>query len=345
MELARGQLHEKAEQYWTAGRLLEARLAPQGSIGNPAGNERPMLGWAAPHAARQTFGRAQFTDVASINDNDFERSGNLQDLHSLRKARPFIFPGPPPIFLQHRSFRDGGTVPNSLAAEEQGADGGLGRVVRRPYVIAHSADGNAGPSRRRPHHSSNDNDEQPVAGRNLCFCGAGLLQQFQIRRSLWATSCSMMDTKMTVRFLVVIFNFFLGVAVIFSFKVAPARPDTALPSLDDDSYPIMVAQVAGSLLSPLLFSIVSVKGGLPPLRQRLGSCYFLLLVLGVLMSAVTLLLYVLCPSNYRFTNATMIASLEFTVLGSWQFLEKRWKKASEASVINDDIESGGPRDS
>ncbi|KAI1089586.1 hypothetical protein F5B19DRAFT_495297 [Rostrohypoxylon terebratum] len=147
---------------------------------------------------------------------------------------------------------------------------------------------------------------------------------------------SSMDTKATIRFTVVVFSHLMGVATTFSVDIAPGRPTEALSSLGDDGYPIMVAQVAASLLSPLLFSIVSTKDRSTPLWQKIVSFYYLLLVAGVVMSLVSLLLYSFWPAGYRVTNLTIMASLMFGVLGGWQFLEKCWKETSES----EDIELG-----
>ncbi|KAI2469970.1 hypothetical protein F4781DRAFT_392437 [Annulohypoxylon bovei var. microspora] len=130
----------------------------------------------------------------------------------------------------------------------------------------------------------------------------------------------------------------MGVATTFSVRIAPERPEDALSSLGDDGFPIMIAQVAASMLSPLLFATVSSKEASTPLRQKISSFYYLLLVLGVLMSFVSLLLYSLWPSGYRVTNITIMASLMFAVLGSWQFLEKCWKEVKEGE--SEDIELG-----
>ncbi|XDG09643.1 hypothetical protein ABKA04_009258 [Annulohypoxylon sp. FPYF3050] len=147
---------------------------------------------------------------------------------------------------------------------------------------------------------------------------------------------SSLDTRATIRFTVVVFSHLMGVATTFSVNIAPGRPTDALSSLDDDGYPIMVAQVAASMLSPLLFSIVSTKDRSTPLREKVVSFYYLLLVAGVVMSLVSLLLYSFWPAGYRVTNLTIMVSLMFAVLGGWQFLEKGWKETSES----EDIELG-----
>ncbi|KAI0014224.1 hypothetical protein F4779DRAFT_632590 [Xylariaceae sp. FL0662B] len=197
------------------------------------------------------------------------------------------------------------------------------------------------PSDEQPHNSPNDNDGQPIAGQRSSRYNITTTNLPRTLKALWGTLRSTSDKRMIVRFLVVIFNLLAGIAVIYSTKVAPARSDITLPSPEDDSYPIMVAQVAGSLLSPLLFAVVSAKDSSSPLRRKLMACYFLLLVLGVIMSVVTLLVYVLWPSRYRIANMTTIASLEFTVLGGWLFLEKCWKEANEAPSADDNVEMEG----
>ncbi|KAI1473809.1 hypothetical protein F4774DRAFT_402962 [Daldinia eschscholtzii] len=154
---------------------------------------------------------------------------------------------------------------------------------------------------------------------------------------LWSRLYSMSDIRTIVRFIVVIFSHLMGVWTALSVSVMPGRSEDALPSTNDDSYPIMVAQVAASMLSPLLFTVVSTKEDPTPLRQKITSFYYVLLVVGVVMSLVSLLLYSLWPLGYRVTNLTIIASLMFGVLGSWQFLEKSWKKTSS---VNEEIELG-----
>ncbi|KAI0888816.1 uncharacterized protein GGS22DRAFT_152418 [Annulohypoxylon maeteangense] len=134
----------------------------------------------------------------------------------------------------------------------------------------------------------------------------------------------------------------MGVATTISVDIAPNRPGDSLSSPGDDGYPIMVAQVAASMLSPLIFGIVSTKETSTPLRQKIVSFYYFLLVIGVIMSFISLLLYSLWPSGYRITNSTIMASLMFSVLGGWQFLEKSWKEAGQRS--DEDIELGLRRD-
>ncbi|KAI1379352.1 hypothetical protein F4677DRAFT_442327 [Hypoxylon crocopeplum] len=158
--------------------------------------------------------------------------------------------------------------------------------------------------------------------------------------TLWARMRSTLDTRIIVRFTVVLFSYLLGIATPLSASIAPARLDDSLPSVNDDGYPIIVAQVAASLLSPLLFSAVSTRERSTPLRQKVLSFYYLLLMIGVLMSFVSLLLYSFWPSGYRVTNVTIIASLMFAVLGSWQFLEKCWKEVPEMAQADEDIELG-----
>ncbi|OTB19806.1 hypothetical protein K445DRAFT_313578 [Daldinia sp. EC12] len=153
---------------------------------------------------------------------------------------------------------------------------------------------------------------------------------------IWSHLYSISDVRVIVRFIVVIFSFLMGIWTTVSVSIMPRRSEDALPSLNDDSHPVMVAQVVASMLSPLLFTVVSTKEDPTPLRQRITSFYYVLLVFGVLMSFVSLLLYSLWPLGYRVTNLTIIASLMFGVLGSWQFLEKSWKTTSE----NEDIELG-----
>ncbi|XXG99304.1 hypothetical protein Hte_005641 [Hypoxylon texense] len=100
----------------------------------------------------------------------------------------------------------------------------------------------------------------------------------------------------------------------------------------------MVAQLAGSLLSPLLFGVVSITNTSTPFRQQVTSFYYLLLALGVLTSVVSLLLYSLWPAGYRVNNVVTIASLMFSILGGWQSLEKDWKEATETHQVANDIE-------
>ncbi|KAI1470860.1 uncharacterized protein F4812DRAFT_419252 [Daldinia caldariorum] len=147
--------------------------------------------------------------------------------------------------------------------------------------------------------------------------------------------CSMSDGRTIVRFAVVIFSFLMGIWTTLSVSIMPRRPEDALPSLNDDSHPIMVAQVAASMLSPLLFTVVSTKKDPTPVRRKITSFYYLLLALGVLMSLASLLFYSLWPSGYRVTNVTILASMMFGVLGGWQFLERSWKTTSS---INEDVE-------
>ncbi|KAI1798751.1 hypothetical protein F4811DRAFT_569257 [Daldinia bambusicola] len=148
---------------------------------------------------------------------------------------------------------------------------------------------------------------------------------------------SVSDRKTIVRFAVVIFSFLMGMWTTISVSIMPGRPEDALPSVNDDSYPIMLAQVAASMLSPLLFTVVSTKEGSTSVRRKIASFYYILLVVGVLMSLVSLLLYSLWPLGYRVTNITIIASLTFGILGSWQFLEGSWKATSS---IDEDVELG-----
>lgn len=149
---------------------------------------------------------------------------------------------------------------------------------------------------------------------------------------------SSMDLKILVRFTVVIFSYTMGIATTYSVSLAPRRADDALPSINDDGFPMMIAQVAASLLSPLLFTIISANDNSTPLRQKIISLYYILLVLGVLMSFVSLLLYSLWPSGYRITNATIMSSLMFTVLGGWQFLEKCWDGVAATLGASEEIE-------
>ncbi|KAI1142193.1 hypothetical protein F5Y05DRAFT_217220 [Hypoxylon sp. FL0543] len=158
--------------------------------------------------------------------------------------------------------------------------------------------------------------------------------------SSWAHLSLLFDSRTAVRFVVAIFSYLMGIATTLSVNIAPQRPADALPSLNDDGYPIMIAQIIASLVSPLLFSIVSTRERFIPIRQKMFSFYYLLLVIGVLMSLASLLLYSLWPAGYRITNVAIIASLMFTVLGGWQFLEKCWKEATVALPANQDIELG-----
>ncbi|KAI1775309.1 hypothetical protein F4818DRAFT_416242 [Hypoxylon cercidicola] len=149
---------------------------------------------------------------------------------------------------------------------------------------------------------------------------------------------SFLDLKTTIRFIVIVFNYFLGFVTAYSVYGTVNRSDEALPSPRSDTYPVMVAQVAGSLLSPLLFGVVSIKDTSTPLRQKWTSFYFFLLALGVLMSMVSLMLYSLWPAGYRVNNVVTIASLMFAILGGWQSLEKDWKEAAETHQVAGDIE-------
>ncbi|OTA58459.1 hypothetical protein K449DRAFT_467431 [Hypoxylon sp. EC38] len=178
----------------------------------------------------------------------------------------------------------------------------------------------------------------PIQRWMCCFVCMALLYQAMV--SSWARLYSSLDIRATVRFIVAIFSYLMGIATTFSVSIAPKRPDDALPSLTSDSYPTMVAQIIASLLSPLLFSIVSIRDHSTPIRQKIFSFYYFLLVVGVAMSLASLLLYSLWPTGYRATNVTTIWSLVFTVLGGWQFLEKSWEKAAEELSANEDIELG-----
>lgn len=171
-------------------------------------------------------------------------------------------------------------------------------------------------------------------------CVFPIMYVFRGMKSSWAHIHSLLDVKTAVRFVVVIFSYIMGIATAYSVGIAPGRPDNALPSIDDDGFPLMIAQVAASLLSPLIFTIISTSETSTPLRQRVISFYYGLLVVGVLMSFVSLLLYSLWPSGYRVTNATIMASLMFTVLGGWQFMEKCWNGVTETFGESEDIELG-----
>lgn len=151
---------------------------------------------------------------------------------------------------------------------------------------------------------------------------------------------SLLDLKTTIRFIVIIFGYFLGFAAAYSVYVPANRSSEALSSPKSDTYPVMVAQVAGSLMSPLLFGVVSVRESSTPLRQKVISFHCLLLALGVLLSVVSLLLYSLWPAGYRVNNVVTIASLMFAILGGWQSLEKDWKEAAETHQAATDIELG-----
>ncbi|KAI0840806.1 hypothetical protein F5Y06DRAFT_230892 [Hypoxylon sp. FL0890] len=168
-----------------------------------------------------------------------------------------------------------------------------------------------------------------------------LLSMTRLREAMvssWVRLSASLDGRTVVRFTVAMFSYLMGVATTFSVNIAPKRPADALPSLDDDGYPIMVVQVIASLVSPLLFGIVSAKERITPIRQKMSSFYYLLLVIGVLMSLASLLLYSLWPAGYRTTNVAILGSLMFTVLGGWLFLEKGWRGETEALSANDDIE-------
>ncbi|KAI0899588.1 hypothetical protein F4806DRAFT_258137 [Annulohypoxylon nitens] len=153
--------------------------------------------------------------------------------------------------------------------------------------------------------------------------------------SLLARTSSALDMKSTIRFINVVFAYLMGIATTLS-ALAPSRSSDALPSVGDDGYPVMIAQVVASMLSPLLFSIVSTKEISVPLRQKIASFYYLLLVASVFMSIVSLLLYSLWPLEYRVINLTMMANLMLAVLGGWQYLEKCWKQERSG----EDPESG-----
>ncbi|KAI1400797.1 hypothetical protein F4819DRAFT_460441 [Hypoxylon fuscum] len=181
------------------------------------------------------------------------------------------------------------------------------------------------PPPHQTHHRPNTDD-----GPTLLDQGRVLLRRLY----------SSLDTKMTIRFTVIAFSYSLGLATMYSGYVAPDRPVGAVSSSRDDSYPIMVAQFAGSLLSPALFAIVSIRESSTTLWQKVTSLYYILLVAGVLMSLISLLLYSLWPTGYRVNNIIMIASLMFTVLGGWQSLEKDWKGAVETPQVRSDVELG-----
>ncbi|KAI1461490.1 hypothetical protein F4805DRAFT_414352 [Annulohypoxylon moriforme] len=203
------------------------------------------------------------------------------------------------------------------------------------------------PTNAAPDLISNPNEITTHQPHNSSIRGgiSNLIARIYLRKAIvppLMRLCSILDMRTTVRFIVVIFSHLMGVATTISVKIAPSRPGDALSSVDDDGYPIMVAQVAASMLSPLLFGIVSTRESSTPLRQKMTSFYYLLLVLGVLMSLMSLLLYSSWPSGYRVTNLTLMASLMFSVLGGWQFLEKCWRDA--ACSEGEDIELGLRRD-
>ncbi|KAI1409331.1 hypothetical protein F5Y13DRAFT_203506 [Hypoxylon sp. FL1857] len=192
-----------------------------------------------------------------------------------------------------------------------------------------------------PHCDPPDTVNEPPSLIQRCMlCFVSIIRLNQAIKFSWVRLSSSLDSRTAIRFAVAIFCYLMGITTTLSVSIAPNRPADALPSLVDDGYPIMVAQVIASLLSPLLFSIVSTKEHFIPIRQKILSFYYILLIVGVLMSFASLLLYSLWPAGYRVTNITIIGSLMFTVLGGWQFLEKCWKEAKETSSANDDIELG-----
>ncbi|CAJ2514265.1 Uu.00g023840.m01.CDS01 [Anthostomella pinea] len=144
--------------------------------------------------------------------------------------------------------------------------------------------------------------------------------------------------RMLVRLLILILGHLLGVAITLSVAVTPARPLNALPSIGDDSSPIMFGQLAASFISPLLFTIISTAEAPASLRTRMLSFHFDLLVLGVLISMVSLILHVRWPGEYRAADITTIVSVMLTVLGGWQFLEKSWKEVDEKGRRTSDVE-------
>ncbi|OTA97356.1 hypothetical protein M434DRAFT_392067 [Hypoxylon sp. CO27-5] len=229
-----------------------------------------------------------------------------------------------------RSFERPTVLESNPAGSIHGADDGTNGVIEPNESIISPA-----------HYHPPDTMEMPALPTQrwmCCFVSMAPLRQAVV--SSWVRLYSSLDIRATVRFIVAIFSYLMGIATTFSVSIAPERPDDALPSLTSDSYPTMVAQVVASLLSPLLFSLVSIRDHSTPIRQKLFSFYYFLLVVGVAMSLASLLLYSLWPTGYRATNVTTIWSLVFTVLGGWQFLEKSWEKAAEEQPANEDIELG-----
>ncbi|KAI2624326.1 hypothetical protein GGR54DRAFT_570575 [Hypoxylon sp. NC1633] len=142
--------------------------------------------------------------------------------------------------------------------------------------------------RIRLHHQSDTNDVRPPSNNHWDYRTSALLR---LPQSLGTRVYSLFDIKLTVRFVVVIFSHLLGIAATFSVTIAANRPGDALPSIDDDSFPITVVQVAASLLSPLLFGVISTRDTSTSVRQKIVSFYYLLFVVSVLLSFVSLLLY------------------------------------------------------
>ncbi|KAI0161749.1 hypothetical protein GGR52DRAFT_561018 [Hypoxylon sp. FL1284] len=145
-------------------------------------------------------------------------------------------------------------------------------------------------------------------------------------------------SRTVIRFIVPPFIYGLGFATAYSVYVPASRPDDALPSRKSDTYPVMVAQLLGSLVSPLFFGLVSFQKRAIPIRQKITSFYHILLVLGVLMSILSLLLYSLWPAGYRVIDVIMIVGLVFSTLGSWQSLEEDWDEAMKKHLAAFDIE-------
>ncbi|KAI1765512.1 hypothetical protein GGR53DRAFT_489994 [Hypoxylon sp. FL1150] len=75
---------------------------------------------------------------------------------------------------------------------------------------------------------------------------------------------SLLDLKTAIRFIVMIFGYSLGFATAYSVYVPANRSSEALPSPNSDDYPIMIAQVAGSLMSPLLSVSYQSEKAQPP---------------------------------------------------------------------------------
>lgn len=191
-----------------------------------------------------------------------------------------------------------------------------------------------GTTRAQTHHSTDTNEpSSPTMIRKLYL--TPIMHLYKTIISSLVHIYSVLDMRLTVRLIVAIFCYLMGIATTFS-ALAPSRPSDALPSVGDDGYSVMIAQVVASMLSPLLFSIVSTRETSIPLRQRIASFYYLLLVASVFMSIVSLLLYSLWPSEYRVINLTMMANLMLAVLGGWQYLEKCWKQGRSG----EDPESG-----
>ncbi|KAI1450130.1 hypothetical protein F5Y02DRAFT_103544 [Annulohypoxylon stygium] len=146
--------------------------------------------------------------------------------------------------------------------------------------VIETIDASNGTTGTRARHSTNT-DESPssLMGQSVLPTLAMIIHRTM---SSLVHRCWTLDIRSTIRFVVVLFSYLMGVATVFSVKIAPDRPRGALSSIGDDGYPMMVAQVAASMLSPLLFGIVSTRETSVPLRQKIATVYYLLLVASVL---------------------------------------------------------------